>query len=275
MGAWQVGTDVLAGEGRDREARIMAALKAYEGLGEPHQEERARWFLAHSLCGTGDMTLGEGLTARALGSFRELGDAWGTAAALTEAHDRHEQSRRPAAAHGFKAGEINAVLGLGARRAGDLDAAETHLRRVLDWHCEVGLDGANALLLAEPGFVAELRGEPERARELHESGCTTALATGDDRAVALALEGLADAHALAGRHADAARLLGTASAAQASRGAPLPVEEQGDVRRVAANCRAALGTSYEKVFAEGQALNPRERADGGGARLTGTVPGAS
>ncbi|EFL19714.1 BTAD domain-containing putative transcriptional regulator, partial [Streptomyces sp. C] len=116
---------------------------------------------------------------------------------LAGARAHHERSRRLAAEIGFRAGEINAQvgLGLGARREGLLDEAEAHMRTVLDWHRQVGLDGANALILAELGFVAELRGEPEAALALHEEGYATASATGDPRAVALALEGLAAAHA--------------------------------------------------------------------------------
>ncbi|MGW7413590.1 BTAD domain-containing putative transcriptional regulator [Streptomyces sp. NPDC054863] len=353
VGAWRVGVDILSGDGRDRTARIMAALKVYEDLCEPHEQARARWFLAHSLCGTGDMSLGEGLTTSALDSFRALGDDWGTAAALADrsvqrllrgdldgagedatagdrlfreigdrsaqlwtvhtlamiaeihgdyaraarlqhtalrtarrlglatqsadllsglgrialltghlaqATDYHEESRRLAAAHGFRAGEINAELGLGlgARRAGDLDAAARHLHRVLDWHREVGLDGANALILAELGFVAELRGEPAACLALHEEGYSTARTTGDPRALALALEGLAGAHALADRFEEAALLLGAASAARASAGAPLPVAEQADVVRIESKCRTGRGdpSRYEAAFAQGAGLSP-------------------
>ncbi|MFI7019037.1 hypothetical protein [Streptomyces sp. NPDC050164] len=83
-----------------------------------------------------------------------------------------------------------------------LPAAQSVVRR------QVGLDGANALILAELGFIAELRGDARGALARHEEGYETALTTGDPRALALALEGLAAAHALADRPGTAALLLG-------------------------------------------------------------------
>ncbi|MFD5767468.1 BTAD domain-containing putative transcriptional regulator [Streptomyces sp. NPDC127049] len=162
---------------------------------------------------------------------------------LGQARAYHRAGREKAVEVGFRAGEINAVLGLGlgARREGLLDEAEVHLREVLDWHRLVGLDGANALILAELGFAAELRGDVEGALALHEEGYATALASEDPRAVALALEGLAGAHALGGREGGAALLLGTAGALRASTGARLPPAERGDVERIETVARAALG----------------------------------
>ncbi|MFE5967060.1 BTAD domain-containing putative transcriptional regulator [Streptomyces sp. NPDC056463] len=171
---------------------------------------------------------------------------------LAQARAYHRAGREKAIEVGFRAGEINAVLGLalGARKEGLLDEAEGHLREVLDWHRLVGLDGANALILAELGFVAELRGDAGAALALHEEGYGTALTTGDPRAVALALEGLAGAAALAGRGEAAAVLLGAAGASRALTGAPLPAAERGDVERVESSARALLG---EAAFTAGRA----------------------
>ncbi|MFE5482460.1 BTAD domain-containing putative transcriptional regulator [Streptomyces sp. NPDC056527] len=178
---------------------------------------------------------------------------------LGQARAYHQAGREKAVEVGFRAGEINAVLGLGlgARREGLLEEAEEHLREVLDWHRLVGLDGANALILAELGFAAELRGDAEVALGLHEEGYTTARASGDPRAVALALEGLAGARALGGRGEGAAVLLGAAGALRASTGAPLPVAERGDVERVAAAARALLGEdAFGAAHARGEGLAP-------------------
>ncbi|MFH8974650.1 BTAD domain-containing putative transcriptional regulator [Streptomyces sp. NPDC017890] len=175
------------------------------------------------------------------------------------ARDYHERSRRLATELGFRAGEINAELGLGlgARREGLLDEAGTRLCTVLDWHRQVGLDGANALILAELGFVAELRGDARDALALHDEGYETALTTGDPRAVALALEGLAAALALAGRAEAAALLLGSASAARAATGAPLPAAERLDVDRATAAASAVLGAArFADTFAQGESLSP-------------------
>ncbi|MFE1902457.1 BTAD domain-containing putative transcriptional regulator [Streptomyces gardneri] len=176
---------------------------------------------------------------------------------LAECRAYHEAARDRAAEVGFRAGEINAVLGLGlgARREGLHEEAERHMRQVLDWHRSVGLDSANALILAELGFSALARGDLAQALKLQEEGYGTALASGDPRAVALALEGLASAHAPAGRARGAALLLGAAAALRASTGAPLPPAERVDVDRTEAAARAALGEeAYAAAFAHGGSL---------------------
>ncbi|MFF9064876.1 BTAD domain-containing putative transcriptional regulator [Streptomyces sp. NPDC014891] len=353
---WRTGLAIMGGDGTDRLQRIEAALAAYDGAAPPPADRaRARWFLAHALCGTGSQSEGTRLTGEALDAARAHGDRWVEAAALAdrsvqrllggdvagaerdasrsdalfeevgdaccrlwsvyplatvaEIHGRYERADRlkraglaaaeslglttevpdllaglgrtallrgdlaearayHAAAReraievGFRAGEINAVLGLGlgARREGLLDEAEDHMREVLDWHRAVGLDAANALILAELGFSALARGDAAAARELHEEGYRTALSSGDPRAVALALEGLAAAHAGAGRPTGAALLLGTASALRASTGAPLPPAERADVDAAEAAARAALGAEgYARAHARGTAL-PHEKA---------------
>ncbi|MFG2641695.1 BTAD domain-containing putative transcriptional regulator [Streptomyces sp. NPDC048370] len=205
-------------------------------------------------------------TARSFGITTEVPDllsGLGRTALLTgdlaQARAYHREGREKAIEVGFRAGEINAVLGLGlgARREGLLAEAEGHLREVLDWHRLVGLDGANALILAELGFVAELRGDGAGALALQEEGYATAATTGDPRAVALALEGLAGALALAGRGEGAGLLLGAASALRASTGAPLPVAERADVDRVSTSVRGAVGDeAFEAAFERGAGLAP-------------------
>lgn len=155
-----------------------------------------------------------------------------------------ERARDLAVQHANTAGEEFADLGLAlsARRQGRLDEAEARLRRWLDWNRAVEADYGVALILAELGFVAELRGDAEAARALHRDGLAAARNTGDPRAVALALEGLAGAESLAGEHARAAGLLGAAHAAREGVGAPLPPGEGADVDRITARTRAALGS---------------------------------
>ncbi|MFC9730778.1 BTAD domain-containing putative transcriptional regulator [Streptomyces roseolus] len=194
---------------------------------------------------------------------------------MAQARAYHQAAREKAVEVGFRAGEINAVLGLGlgARREGLLEEAEGHLREVLDWHRLVGLDGANALILAELGFVAELRGDARGALALHEEGYATARTTGDPRAVALALEGLAGAAALSGRCTQAALLLGAADAMRASTGAPLPAAERGDVDRVEAAVRAELGDgAFRAARARGEGLGPQAAVEEAGAVSTAPVP---
>ncbi|MGW4645701.1 BTAD domain-containing putative transcriptional regulator [Kitasatospora sp. NPDC004289] len=183
---------------------------------------------------------------------------------LAGARELHGRALRRSAEHDFRAGEVNAQLGLalGARREGDLDTAEGHLLAVLAWHREAGLESANALVLAELGYVAELRGDAGAAHSHHLAGLAAARTTGDPRALALALEGLAGAAALAGAaepsaYRRAAVLLGAAAAARAGTGAPLPRAERADVDRITAAVRTALGPeAFTAAFAEGTGLTP-------------------
>ncbi|WP_084960037.1 BTAD domain-containing putative transcriptional regulator [Thermoactinospora rubra] len=160
-----------------------------------------------------------------------------------QADELHERARRLAVEQSNRFAEHFAEVGLAlsARRQGRLDVAERHLRRWLDWLRMIeGAPGA-ALVLAELGFIAELRGRVEEALALHKEGYEQAISTDDPRAIALAQEGLAGARALAGDHRLAARLLGAAASLRESVGAPLPEAERGDVDRISASVREALG----------------------------------
>ncbi|MEU9191259.1 hypothetical protein AB0D14_43615 [Streptomyces sp. NPDC048484] len=57
-----------------------------------------------------------------------------------------------------------------ARREELLDEAGARMRTVLEWHRQVGLDGANALILAGLRFIAEPRGDARGAPAHHEEG---------------------------------------------------------------------------------------------------------
>ncbi|MEO6090334.1 MAG: AfsR/SARP family transcriptional regulator, partial [Umezawaea sp.] len=169
----------------------------------------------------------------------------------------HGRALRLAAEHTFTPAEMYAATGLamGLRREGELDEAEKHLLTVLHWHRRAAFETGSTLILAELGFIAEHRGNASEARELHLDGLRIAREGGDPRAIALALEGLAGAHALAGDPVHAARLLGAASTARASVGRPLPDAERGDVDRIAGAVRVVLGEEdFVAEFARGGVL---------------------
>ncbi|WP_461037544.1 AfsR/SARP family transcriptional regulator, partial [Streptomyces mayteni] len=169
----------IAGDHRRAAALHAEGLRAAEELG--------RWTAAvHRLTGLGRIAL---LT----------GDLAGA-----EAH--HLRALALATAHGFRQGQWGAELGLalGARRAGALAAAEARLVGLLDWFRAADYGPALTLVLAELGYVAELRGDPATARERQLAGLVEARRLGDPRAVALAFEGLAGALALAGEPGQAA-----------------------------------------------------------------------
>ncbi|WP_420159379.1 BTAD domain-containing putative transcriptional regulator [Nocardiopsis sp. CNT-189] len=182
-------------------------------------------------------------------------DLWGEAsvrwselgriALLAGDHDRadglHERGRSLAVAHADRRAQEFAEVGLAlsARRRGRFDEAEEYLRTWLEWNGGFDAENGSALLLAELGFLAEQRGDPGAALELHGRGLAAAEATGDPRAIALAHEGLAGAHLLAGRPGEASRLLAAAARLREEAGAPLPPAERGDVDRITAALRKA------------------------------------
>ncbi|MDE3722875.1 BTAD domain-containing putative transcriptional regulator [Nocardiopsis sp. N85] len=206
-------------------------------------------------------------TAEELGLWTEVGERLNSLGRiallrrdLPRSRELHERARQVAVEQGHVVGEESAVLGLGliARRGGDLPAARAHLGAWLDWHLEAGSDFGAALILAELGFTAEAEGDAAEAERLHLRGLEAARRTGDPRALALALEGLAGARSLAGGSVSAARLLGAADALRRSVGAPLPEAERDDVARVEKRLTVALGP--DRLAAE-TARGAREGAD--------------
>ncbi|RJL24439.1 BTAD domain-containing putative transcriptional regulator [Bailinhaonella thermotolerans] len=245
------------------------SLRLFREIGDRWGRLRAGENLAVAAEVAGDYDRAAELRAEGLRMAEDLGlwteVSWrlsglGRLALLTGDHDRayelHERARALAKEQASRPAEEFAETGLalGARRAGRLDEAETRLRKWLGWMDRLEASNGRALALAELGFVAELRGDAERALELHREGHAVARGTGDPRALALALEGLAGAHTLTGDHAHAARLLGAAATLRTSAGAPLPEAERADVDRIAGRARAALGeAAFTESYAAGQA----------------------
>ncbi|MEU7579972.1 hypothetical protein AB0B50_20510 [Streptomyces sp. NPDC041068] len=151
------------------------------------------------------------------------------------------QARQLAAEHSRPVGEQYAEpgLGLSACRQGKLDGAEAHFRAWLEPDRAARAYPALALILAELGFIAELRGDADGALTLHEEALANADLSGDPRSVALALEGLAGGHALAGGPARARRLLAEAAALREHAGVPLPPAERADADRITAAVQVA------------------------------------
>ncbi|MFI7386361.1 AfsR/SARP family transcriptional regulator [Streptomyces sp. NPDC049813] len=182
-----------------------------------------------------------------LGRLALLARDWDRARAL------HRQARAIAAEQGYAYAEIHAEMGLalGARRSGDLAAAQDHLARLRDGFAQASSPAGEHLRLAELGFLAELRSRPDEAIALHLRGLTVARALDEPRALALSLEGLAGALTTRAPEA-AAALLGAAEAERRGVDAPLPPAERGDVDRIAAALRTTLGpAAYRSAFDRG------------------------
>ncbi|MFE6993724.1 AfsR/SARP family transcriptional regulator, partial [Streptomyces pharetrae] len=85
------------------------------------------------------------------------------------ATEYHERARRLAVEQSHRPAEQFAETGLAlsARRRGDLDTAEKHLRPWLEWNRRLGVNSGAALILAQLGYVAEQRGDADAALMLH------------------------------------------------------------------------------------------------------------
>ncbi|MGV9380966.1 BTAD domain-containing putative transcriptional regulator [Nonomuraea sp. NPDC003707] len=215
---------------------------------------------------------GEGLRmAEDLGLWPEVSTriAWlGWIAMQTGDYDRSmefcERAMKLAQSQGYMEGTIMGEMGLAfaARRAGRLDLAETHLRRLLEG-VPRGADVEPPLYvpdtLIELGYLTELRGDPAAAMELHVEALAAARRMGDVRTMAFAVEGAASA---AGPTEKAAVLLGLAAAARERNQTPAGAAERADAERAAARVREALGEeAFAAAYREGATRKLDEAAD--------------
>ncbi|MEV0650714.1 BTAD domain-containing putative transcriptional regulator [Phytomonospora sp. NPDC050363] len=253
-----------------------AAVVRFEMFADPWTLSTATGTLAVVAEIRGDYDRAERLHGKALRSAEELGlwieasfqrSGLGRIALLRGDHaaadDHHARAAELARAQGHVVAEEFAEVGLAlsARRQGRHAEAERLLARWVDWLRTVDGEPGLALVLAELGFAAEQLGDHAKALRLHRDGLAAARRIGDPRAVALAFEGMAGAHAADGEPALAARLLGAAATLRESVGAPLPAGERGDVERIGARVREALGEAgFSAEFAT--ALAPETVSDG-------------
>ncbi|MEO3806690.1 BTAD domain-containing putative transcriptional regulator [Nonomuraea sp. B10E8] len=276
-----VGRGDLAAMERDAERGLVL----FEELGDAWGQMEAMDALDRAAEIRGDYPRAAGLREQALRLAEELGfevsfklAGLGRIALLAGDHERaddyHERARRLAVEQSYKPAEENAVLGLAmsARRRGRYEQAESYLKPVLGWLRQVRGTPGVAFIMAELGFAAEQRGDAEPALARQREGYEAARATGDPRAIALSLEGLAGALSIqpGGHGHEAAGLLGAATAIRQAVGTPLPSGERWDVERITRRLRAALGDeAFEQSFGSGQ----RELGDhfpgplGGRARI--------
>lgn len=190
---------------------MLAALAGIEG-----DDDTATARQTEGLRLAEDLGLAVEASARlgGLGRLALLAGDWERARVL------HERARRAAAEQGHMHGEVFALMGLalGARRSGDLGAAESHLRTMRDAY--PSSTAGKHLIHVELRFVAALRARVAEAAAYQSRDLEFAEQLGEPRAPALSLEGLA------GVAAEAVRTLGASAYAAAFReGAALPLAE--------------------------------------------------
>jgi len=206
-----------------------------------------------------------GLWPQAADALSWLGRSAMHSGDLAQARELLERAMRLAIGQRYLPGQVFAELGLGvtARREGKLDAAETHLRNVLQTSQRIGSqpDVARTISLSELGFIAEQRGDPAVAHSFHLQCLAAARKLGDPQAVAQALTGLAGAQTLGGQPDRAAQLLGAADTVRRSAGASPPRSDSADINRITAATRRALGeAAFGTGFQNGRRLRPEQAA---------------
>ncbi|MBB4911288.1 BTAD domain-containing putative transcriptional regulator [Actinophytocola algeriensis] len=175
------------------------------------------------------------------------------------AQEYASQARRLTIEQGQRVAEVFATISLAfaARRAGNLDVAEEHLRWLLssarDQQGDESAPPYLPMVLLELGLLAEQRGDTAGALKWH----SEAFDVSQDvpPAVAGALEGMAAALTLDGRAELAARFLGAAARVRRESGHPLSTPDRGELDRITSAVQLA-DPDFDAHFASGAELTP-------------------
>lgn len=171
------------------------------------------------------------------------------------------QARRLTIEQGQRVGEVFATISLAfaARRAGNLDVAEEHLRWLLSSaRDQQGDDSAPpylSMVLLELGLLAEQRGDVAGALKWHGEAFDASREM--PPGLAAALEGMAAALVLDGRAELAARLLGAAARVRREYDHPLSTADRGELDRITSAVQLAC-PDFDACFASGAELTPSE-----------------
>jgi hypothetical protein len=136
-----------------------------------------------------------------------------------------------------------------------------HLLYIRDGFTDVSSEAGDHLLLAELGFIVELRGDADQCVRHHLRGLDVARSLGEPRAgpVPGGARGRGGTAGVRACRRVRALLLGAADAARREVGAPLPPAERGDVDRVTAAAQAVLGgPAFTEAFERGALLTVEE-----------------
>ena len=201
------------------------------------------------LTATGPNSFNASMLATRLGNLAVLQGQFDEAATW------HETGLRRARDNEFPGAIAQAYSGMGeaARLAGNLAAASSYHREALARFESTGsIEGAVHSLTCL-GLVATTKGDPADAIELLTAGLVRAVESSDRRGVAMAVEGLADAHAGLGECARAARILGAADALRDEIGGAPPLSQRGCVDRAEHVVRSNLDSDvYETEHTRGR-----------------------
>lgn len=265
------GLAYIQGEYTEAKTLVDASLAIHRKLGDKRGIATCFSTLGLVACHQGEYTHAAELLSETLALRQGLDDQPGIAAAFSN-------------------------LGWVERLQGNYDRAEKHLNKSLEMHRQMNDKRGIAPALEELGTIALVQGDHARAKELHYEFLALSNELGDrlgiayayrhlglreayagdyalaskyltdsltahrelwnPRGIAECLEGLAAVSAAKNNSSRATRLLGAASAARTSVGAPLPPSERPAIDRYVASLRQTLGdAAFTLAWSEGQALS--------------------
>ncbi|MBF8192640.1 AfsR/SARP family transcriptional regulator [Nonomuraea sp. K274] len=270
---WVVGLELLAGRARVPEPGLFEAIE------EPAARARARWFAGFALFGYGDLSASRELVETSLAAFRELGDQWGTGAALNVlaryaamrgdlAALRRDGERGQALFRkiGDRWGEMRAAENLGtlAEITGDYERASELRMEGLRMAEELGLWSSVSDALSRLGRIAMLTGDHTRAEDCHERARELARTQSNRPAEQFAEVGLALGARRQGRLDEAERRLrtwlGWVREVAGEPGTALILAELGFVAEQRGDAAAALELQLDGLAAARKVGDPRATA---------------
>ncbi len=215
-------------------ARMRSAggesLELFKALGDLHGVARALNRLATAVSNEGDYDRGTSLYEQSVAIYRELEDELGLGSTMND-------------------------LGCLALMQGELERAAELSEEGLAHYVKAGERYALFYPLFNLALARLWQGRLDEALERFASGVELAHELGYREQVIYFVEGLGAAHAAAGEHERAARLLGAAHAAAAEMGILLePLERDMHDRAVAASTAALGEAGFAAAHAEGRAL---------------------
>jgi predicted ATPase/DNA-binding CsgD family transcriptional regulator len=244
-------------------------LAIRRALGDPRLIASATWSLGQAVVGTGDLARAERLLEEGLGLGRELGHAYVIMGALADlgelAIERDDLKGAAArfaesltwareARNQLDAADDLKDLGRVARLRSDLEQAEAFVEEALAQYRSLQDQRGIGLSLHELARIAGLRGDSMRSAALLNEGLALLQEARDRGGIAAVLA--TTAHLITSSWpAEAAQLLGTATALREAIGSPLRRGERAEHERTGEALRVALGAeAFGTAWVEGQHL---------------------
>ncbi|MFZ1491744.1 MAG: tetratricopeptide repeat protein [Ilumatobacteraceae bacterium] len=227
---------------------IIAEVKVRNDAARRHYEEALTVRLA-----VGD-------TAGAAATLQNLGNIARNERDPARAARFYERSLQMSRASGNERGVAMSLANLGAVAldVDDYDAAERYAREAIEMYSVTNSRSPRAVALQTLGFACLSRGRPDEALAAQQECLRIGDEIGDQRAIALGLEGVAAVLGLVTAHSMAARsawLLGAAEALRIRDEMPLPDNDAKSLAAPIGHARALLGQEpYELERAAGHRL---------------------